>query len=460
MNTSLLRIAGLGLFLLGTTTGCSHKDPVFTAEATIEVVSQIDQAQQTVAGRASTVLHASKSGFEANDQMGVWVLPYLNSDGANLLAAKWEAKDNYADNVPFVSNGTYFTPAVGKEVYYPTPVTLVDLYGVYPYNATMSAPTNNSMPDPKKFEFTLAKDQTTAASVVASDLMTAKAAQAKQGTSITMSFTHRLSRVLIKFAVPTLYRGHAVSGVSKVEVCNIPLRAVVDLSDVSVDAQAVATNNNPVDLLAYQAGKPDAGVVAGEYTYEAIVMPGTVVPSGANLVRVTLNVATLGEVAFDCKISNAYTYLATQLTQVTVAIADETAITLPAANVTIAAWGNNALPDIETVKPARMILDVTANANIAKAAQVKMATLTIDAITYTKVPATYDLTSQTITIVYPQSSKVFGYDLVSLALLDVSGTPISVTFTPTPSASAPKAILGNPTETGYNTKIGIAAAFN
>lgn len=460
MNTSLLRIAGLGLSVLWAATSCRNTEPTYSSEAIIEVTSLIDEAQQAVASRASTEVFASKALFVSTDQIGIWAVPYLNSVETTLLEAPWEPINNYADNVPFISNGTVFAPTTGKEIYYPSPRTLVDLYGVYPYNATMSDPANNSMPDPKAFEFSIAQDQRSAGQVVASDLMSAKAEKAQQGTAITMSFTHRLSRVLVRFNVPALYQGNSVIEVAKVEVCNIPLKAVVDLSDATKAAAAIGTDNTPVDILAHQAGKPDNSSVDGDYTYEAIVVPGTIVASGTNIVRVTLNVASLGAVAFDCKVSADYTYLATQLTTVGVTLAEETAITLPAGNVKITKWGDNTPPEIETVKPANMILDVAVNANMNKAANVKFATITIDKITYTKVPASYDLATQTITITYPQSSKIWGYDLVSLSLLDATGVAISgITYTPAPSAVAPITIPGNPTEVGYSKKIGISAAF-
>ena len=463
MNTSLFRIVALGLSALWATTGCRKTDDGSVRGTAIEVVSQIDAAQQAKASRASTTVVASKSTFVSNDQIGVWVAPYLNSDnsngGANLKPAPWQPKDNYADNVVFTSNGTIFAPDAGKEVYFPTAQTLVDLYSVYPYDSKMSNPTNNTMTDPTKFEFAIAQDQTTAAAVVASDLLTAKAPKAVQGAPIQLTFTHRLSHILVYFTVPAQYQNSTVNGVVQVEVCGIPLKATVNLSDATVAATASTTSNPAVNILAYKAGKPDGGVVAGSYTYEAIVMPGTVVASGANIVRITLDVEDKGNVVFDCKLSAAYTYAATESTKVSVSIADETAITLAATDVKIAAWGDQTPPVIETVKPARMILDVTNNANIAKAATVKSATLTIDAVTYTKVPAEYDDATKTITIVYPQSNNVWGYDLTSLALNNAAGTPIAATYTPAPAPGNKIPILGNPTAEGYNTKIGISVAF-
>ncbi|MEG0655823.1 MAG: fimbrillin family protein [Mucinivorans sp.] len=432
--------------------------------AKIEVSVAIDgvaqAAAQSKALSRATPTGVSKTAFVQGDNFGMWVVPYSNSTSGAEQATDLRPSGNYVDNAKYVLGATDFTTT--DEVYYPNAETLVDLYAVSPYGATNLGGTT----DPRAFPFSITADQSTTAgvNVIVNDLMTAKTEKVKQGVTGTpkLAFTHRMSRIWVTFTMPTQYKGTNITSVDKVEICGVQLKSKVNLVDQTATPTIDAIAGNPkVDITAYQASAPTSPTVAGDYYYEAIVMPGTVIANGASLVRVTITVgsAPSSTVVFDCKTSAQYTFVAAQQTSVTVTIEDQEAITLPAGNVTINAWGTATAPDASTVKPAKMIFATTGATAATQCAKIKYADLTIDGTVY-RADVTYDGVGNKLNCIYRMPAERFPNILTVVKFLELNETSEITPTSFNPLLNTNPIIVGNPFEINTYTNVISTVTFN
>lgn len=407
---------------------CKKGNPTPPLGSRIEVNVAIESQKtaQNSASRAGTG-EASKTGFANGDQFGLWVVPYLNSETGKEAASELRGANNYVDNaLHTLTTGVWQTTA---EVFYPNAVALVDLYAVTPYESTMSDPVsaNNSMTNPKAYIFTLKSDQTTAANVIASDLMTAKTEKASQGSTPTLTFKHRMSKVLLKFTLKEKYKEKDITGVKSVVVCGVPLKATVDITDDNVAATAATGTNPATEISSYMTSAPDMPVIKGNYIYEAIVMPGATIAAGGSIARVTLIVGTAPdaeEVEFDCKVSASHTFANGKFTTIDVAIEDQTTITVNAADITIDPWTAQTSPGISTVKPAMMIFSVTGSGVAAKCTTIKTAELTLEGKKYTA-DVVYDNANAKLKCTYRIPSTLFLDELTAVAFHNSTGGVVS-----------------------------------
>lgn len=405
---------------------CKKENPTLPTGSRIEVNVAIEGQKivQNSASRAGSG-EASKTGFADGDQFGLWVVPYLNSEASKEAAGELRGANNYVDNaLHTLTSGVWQTTA---EVFYPNAATFVDLYAVTPYDGNMSLSSNNSMTDPKAYIFSLKSDQTTADNVIASDLMTAKTDKASQGSTPTLTFKHRMSKVLLKFTLKEKYKEKDITGVKSVAVCGVPLKATVDITDDSA-APSAATGTNPAtEINAYMTSAPDIPIVKGAYTYEAIVMPGATIAAGESIARVTLIVGTAPnaeEVEFDCKVSTSHTFTSGQFTTINVTIEDQTTITVDATSITITDWTAQTSPDISTVKPAMMIFSVTGSGVASKCPTIKTAELTLEGKKYTA-DVVYDNANAKLKCTYRIPSTLFPDELTAVAFHNSTGSVVA-----------------------------------
>lgn len=410
----------------------------------IESVGAVDGRAASRAGVA-----VSKTAFVNGDKIGLWVVPYTvtGETVAGDIPSELRPIDNYLDNVLHTYATSAFNPS--KTIFYPNTTAKVDLYAVHPYDAKMSDATDNNMADPKAFNFAVEQDQTdpSGAAVVKSDIMTAFFHGAKSGSNGTLSFRHRMSRVMVAFTVPATYKTKSVIDVQSVVLCGIQLKSLINISDTSKIPTLSTTDNPKVEIKTFQAERPNSGVIAGAYKYEAIVTPTTTINAGEVIAKVTLNVTDLGPVEFICKVVRSVMYEAKKQTNINIALADLNQITF--ADVTIQGWGTPIeINDAQTTKVSHMIISCVAGTDAINTSAIAVK-LNIEGDTFDGV-ATYDSALPGYRIQYDHKLNRGGY-LKGIEMTDAAGAKI---FTTATLPAAGLQIKGDPTFDNYATVIG------
>lgn len=459
MKKFIVIVAALGAFA-GMQSCRKTPTPTPDSGLQIDVTASIEgttgaaaQGMERSAAQGMAQTRASKTAFATGDTLGLWVVPYSNSAGAG-VRTELRAVDNYVDNVKHTYSEVTSKFTAATNVFYPNATAKVDLYGVMPYVGSMSAATNNSMTDPKAFLWKVKQLQTVADSVVLSDLMTSFVGGAKDGSNPALLFKHRLSQVLINFTVPEKYKEQIVTGVKKVEIVGVQLASTVNIADTAANPTLVALATNPkVDVSTFAFKKPTAPAIKGDYTYEGIVVPQSVL-ANTSVVRITLSVTGMGDVTFDCKSSAGYSYVQKKSTAINVNIESQTTILLDATNVTIQGWGATSAVSGSTVKMSRMLFDARKVSGAMNLAAVKSAKLTVDDSTYTAKVAYVvdagDATKGVYTLEYDQRAN-WGGRLQKISFQDVDGADVMSEVIITDGGYQ---IKGDPTADSYATKIG------
>ncbi len=222
------------LFLLG---GCSKSES--------EVLGSNEMRFTATYPTAS---RATGSAFETGDVMGIYVTQYNGENPAQL-----QLSGNYANNVETVFDGSAWksTPVIywedGK----------FDVYAYYPY-------TNISSVD--EYPFTVALDQSTEetsnalSGYEASDFLWAKATGVSRMASVPLTFTHKMSKLVINLIKGADYSGEIPTD-AVVRIHNTVPAAIVDL------ASGVVTKNGYESAQSITAKKVSDGV------YAAIIVP-------------------------------------------------------------------------------------------------------------------------------------------------------------------------------------------
>jgi len=284
-------------------TACGQDD---YSEPTINVTTLIDDTSPTGGTRAaSDILNSS---FETGDQFNLYIVDNGNTS------------TKIADNVA-KSTGTN----VSTGYYYPANGHTVNIYGIYPSNVkyTTTSFTVNATQD---------MTETGKTNYKASDLMLAsKTNCARQDGAHTLTFTHQLSKIIVKIKRDASL---ASTETATVTLKNVKLGATIANGAFS----AVSGNASTVSM-----GQVTLSSTSDYQLLAAIIPPQSVPASGTNatdLFTVTLGSGgtytyktTAGTAASFVK-SNAYTYTITvglKGIKVTTQITNWTA---PAANTT------------------------------------------------------------------------------------------------------------------------------
>lgn len=195
-----------------------------------------------------TATRATGTAFEKDDAIGVYVVQY-NGD----MAVPLQVSGNYANNAETTFDGSAWksTPVIywdeGK----------FDVYAYYPYAKPSSV---------DEYSFTVALDQSTMeeanalSGYEASDFLWAKAESVTRMASVPLTFTHRMSKLVVN-----LIKGEEYSG-------EIPVDAVVRIHNTvpvaTIDlASGIVTKNGYEGAQSITAKKLSDGV------YAAIVVP-------------------------------------------------------------------------------------------------------------------------------------------------------------------------------------------
>lgn len=208
-----------------------------------------------VDGYITPITKASDAGFAPGDAMGVFVADNTDASTPGLFTA------SRAVNIMHAKTETSWEPAT--PILWTDNTTKVTLWGVYPYDASMTAASAT-------YQFTLQTDQSSVASpgvrsgYEASDLLWAKTATPVNPTvnAIGLQFIHKLSKISLTLAKSADLAADITTGVT-VRIGALPLTADVNLEDGTISA----TSDNGI----ITASK------VGDYLYQAIVIPSAVV---------------------------------------------------------------------------------------------------------------------------------------------------------------------------------------
>lgn len=195
-----------------------------------------------------TVSRATGSAFETGDAMGIYVTQY-NGEAPLPL----QLSGNYANNAKTVFDGSVWksSPVVywedGK----------FDVYAYYPYMNISSV---------DEYPFTVALDQSTEetsdalSGYEASDFLWAKATGVSRMASVPLTFTHKMSKLVINLIKGADYSGDIPTD-AVVRIHNTVPAAIVDL------ASGIVTKNGYESAQSITAKKVSDGV------YAAIIVP-------------------------------------------------------------------------------------------------------------------------------------------------------------------------------------------
>lgn len=192
MKTNLLNISLFVLLSAVSLCGCGNDDePVATAtdSTTLTVIARADGFASTdgTAQTGTPQTRASESNytttFVKGDQIGVFAVK-----NSNVMAD--------CKNLPFTYNGATWSSST--PIYKDADITY---FAYYPYTAGMDNKTSvNEIVEAFNTAVSAATDQSTYTKYTACDLMTTADAVSPTGTSLSFSFTHRMS--LIEISLP------------------------------------------------------------------------------------------------------------------------------------------------------------------------------------------------------------------------------------------------------------------
>ncbi len=177
------------------------------------------------------VTKATGAAFESDDAMGVYVCGY---DGETSLPL--QISGNYANNAKSVYNGTTWTTT--PTIYWSE--GKFDVIAYYPYDKPASV---------DNYEFSLALDQSVPeeegklSAYEQSDLLWAKAEGVSQMESVPLTFSHKLSKVIINLVKGEDYEGDLPTD-AIVRIHNTVPVAIMDLETGSVTKNSRETEKS------------------------------------------------------------------------------------------------------------------------------------------------------------------------------------------------------------------------
>lgn len=215
------------------------------------------------------VSRVDDGGFCDGDEMGVYIVDYVNGEPGELLDA-----GNRATNVKFTFDEAAYRWDAAYDVYWKDDRTPIDVYGYYPFGSPESV---------RSYAVTVQKDQSKASEngvmggYEASDFLWGKAENIAPTTEkIKIAFRHRMANVRVMLEEGSGFAEGEWTGLTKqVLVTNTKREAVVDLTTGTVEATGEVASTGIIPF-------------EGDSDWRAIVVPQTVV-AGTELFRITVD---------------------------------------------------------------------------------------------------------------------------------------------------------------------------
>lgn len=206
-------LSATALALLLTATACQEKAdlPAEQADANVMTFRIAHPGEAT---------RATDTAFEQGDRVGVFI---TQKD------APLEVSGNYVNNAALTFDGSQWKPE--RTIYWDGGT--YNIYGYYPYLSTISSADN--------LPFSVATDQSTAEGYEASDFLWAQALNTSaSGQPVNLTFSHRMSRMLIQLVKGEDYEGDLPEDAA-VYLHNTVPDATIDLSAGVVTRDPYAT---------------------------------------------------------------------------------------------------------------------------------------------------------------------------------------------------------------------------
>lgn len=208
------------------------------------------------------VTRASDNGFADGDQIGVFIVDYVNGQPQPL-----KPTSNRANNVPFTYNNESGLWTGSQTIYWHDMQTAVDAYSYYPYDKDLSSV--------DAYPFTISKQQNNGSNYEQSDLLWAKAEGVAPGMPVRLKHHHLMAGIRV-----TLIEG---SGFGAGEWATLQKTVLVQnvctSSLINIETGRITVNGNEENsIVPYGAGDER----------RAVVVPQTV-EAGQTLLTITVN---------------------------------------------------------------------------------------------------------------------------------------------------------------------------
>lgn len=263
-----------------------------------DINSNDKPAKMEIKISASADTRATDYGFDTGDKIGIYVVNYKGGNPVALASI-----GNHVDNICFTYNGSWTAP---EPIYWLDNSTHADFYLYYPY-----AQVQNVSAHP----FTIATNQSTAASYTQSDFMTGKASDVTPTQdAIMLTAQHRMSRATIEvkpgngFTTESLAKANIAVKINGVK-CNTNINIATGAVSVAGEASSITP------LL-------ENGI------YKAIIAPQSV--AEGNLITITID-------GRDFNLKKSFTFEPGKSHKFTVTASK----TSSGVNVTIDGWKDN-----------------------------------------------------------------------------------------------------------------------
>ncbi|MBD8348162.1 MULTISPECIES: fimbrillin family protein [unclassified Dysgonomonas] len=223
-----------------------------------------------VADIASSKLktRSSKSGFSENDNIGLYMVDYVNG-----IPMPVGTISNFM-NTEYVYDGTYWNSKDTEELYLTTDQTKADIYAYYPFDYEMSRTPGKA--DLRSYPFSVESDQSLSSQK--SDFLWAKYSELSSANTIAkLTFKHILSKIVLNVTYGNLGNGN-----ESVTIHNLTQNALINMRTADVSEVKLNSNN---EIKPYLQDIANAGF---DKTFSAIIIPQSV-ETGTSLFAITLN---------------------------------------------------------------------------------------------------------------------------------------------------------------------------
>lgn len=260
---NLIRNSSIAAVLAAVTLfgSCGNDDEPDVTPQAVRFTSSINQP--------SSVLKAANDSWAANDRIGI----YMN--------AATSANNAVNKQYTTLTGSSAFTAIAGEDIYYPENGENVNFIAYYPYVSGLSG---------MDYPVTVA----TQTNQPAIDLLYSNNATGKNKTSgdVTLNFTHKLSKVIIK-TIPGTGLSEADFAAMTMRISGVNTTATFNLSDGTLGAGG---NPAPIIPLPVTIGKE----------YEAILLPATFTTAGDLKMEFILNNANSDVYAWKCPANETF----------------------------------------------------------------------------------------------------------------------------------------------------------
>lgn len=268
--------------------GCRRNEEVdSSSDGVVRIAPGVRSSSPYAAPTRAQSVTASKSLFADGDEIGIYI---TRAEDSLYLASNVMRGFDYS-NLLYTRAGGTFGTALGSPagtIYYPYRGVNVDLWGIFPYDATALTKAAN------KYPWSVKVEQSIEANVLASDFLAArvKGVAPSVNTPVEMEFEHKTARLYARVQIPIEIDGKPIKmddPISKIffEGMTNAGRYNFNTNVFGVDPQAAVVSMVPLARGRDTVDKNDLD--QGIYLYyELLTIPQTV-SAGGTFARIIVN---------------------------------------------------------------------------------------------------------------------------------------------------------------------------